>query len=152
MTATVVVDASVAVKWVLEEIYTAEAVDLHTVWEANGVQPIAPSWFACEVSNILFKRVRRDELALADAKQALAGILDAVQLRDPEPAIAAHALDIAAQLSQTATYDAQYAALAEAEGCELWTADERFWRAAQPLCPYIRWVGEHQVPAAASST
>ncbi len=44
----------------------------------------------------------------------------------------------ASQLKQNAAYDAHYLALAESFGCELWTADERFYRAA------TRWLRRRQ--------
>ena len=40
------------------------------------------------------------------------------------------ALESATDLQQGAVYDAHYLALAEDFGCELWTADQRFHRAA----------------------
>lgn len=39
---TVVVDASLAVKWVLEEPYTREAEELLAKWKDNEVRTIAP--------------------------------------------------------------------------------------------------------------
>lgn len=38
-------------------------------------------------------------------------------------------MEIAALLGRPATHDSQYTA--EREGCELWTADERFWNAVR---------------------
>jgi predicted nucleic acid-binding protein len=39
-------------------------------------------------------------------------------------------------------YDCMYAVLAEREGCEFWTGDERFWNVARSSFPWVRWVGE----------
>ncbi len=58
------------------------------------------------------------------------------------PNLHVRALELASQLSQSATYDAQYLALAESLGCELWTADERFYRAASSGVDNLRWIGE----------
>ena len=45
-------------------------------------------------------------------------------------------------MRQGAVYDSHYLALAETLGCDLWTADERFYRAVSPVAPNVRWVGE----------
>ena len=55
-----------------------------------------------------------------------------VDLREP-PGLHRRAMELAAQLRQDAAYDAYYLALAELLDCELWTADQRFYRAATPL-------------------
>jgi predicted nucleic acid-binding protein len=139
----VVVDASLAVKWVLTEPYTNEAVALLTDWSSQQIAPVVPGWFACEVANVLYRRMLAGQITAADAKLGIESLMTAVTFRDVKPATATRALEIAALLVQQATYDAQYAALAEREGCELWTADERFWRAAQGHFAWIRWIGQY---------
>ena len=51
------------------------------------------------------------------------------------------ALELASELQQGAVYDAHYLALAEEFGCELWTADQRFYRAAEGV-GNVHWIGE----------
>ena len=50
-------------------------------------------------------------------------------------------------MRQPAVYDSIYLALAEALDGELWTADERFYRAASPQFSNVRWLGEANVPS-----
>ena len=45
-----------------------------------------------------------------------------------------------------AACDAHYLALAKSVGCELWTADERSYRAASPGIDNVHWIGEFSVP------
>ena len=68
-----------------------------------------------------------------------------LELHQP-PGLHVRALQLASQLSQNAAYDAHYLALAESLGCELWTADERFYRAASPSIANVRWLGEFPEP------
>jgi predicted nucleic acid-binding protein len=50
-------------------------------------------------------------------------------------------MELTAELKQDAVYDAHYLALAEALNCELWTADERFYRAAISGHTQVKWLG-----------
>ena len=54
---TYVVDASVVIKWVVEEDGTPEALDLR-----QKGRLIAPELLVAECANILWKKVERDEL------------------------------------------------------------------------------------------
>jgi predicted nucleic acid-binding protein len=138
----VVIDASLALKWVLAEAYTAEAVQLVEEWEHQDITPIAPSWFAAEIANVLFQRMRQGTLMLADVQLAVPALLAEVEMRDTEPETAVRAVEIAQQIGERATYDSQYAALAEHEGCELWTADDRFHAAVVSAFPFVHHVRE----------
>jgi predicted nucleic acid-binding protein len=138
----VVVDASLAVKWVLLEEHSAEAAQFLVTWEERGVDLIAPSWFACEVSNVLFQQYRKGIVSAVQARSALTELLRLVSARDYEPAVAVRALEFATEFGLRATYDSQYLALAEHLDCELWTADARFWNATRSVFPRVRWIGE----------
>ena len=137
----VVVDSSLAVKWVLSEVHTAEAEALLRDWQARAVRRVVPSWFACEVANVLYRRIP-DELTIREAQIGVRSILDEVVVLDFEPALATRALELALSYRQPASYDAHYLALAERLSCELWTADRRFWSSTVGSLPWFRWVGE----------
>jgi predicted nucleic acid-binding protein len=143
----VVVDASLAIKWVVPEVYQAEALSLIAVWNADGVEVVVPSWFACEVANVLFQRVRRGALTLSDTRIAFGAINSKVMVRrdvDSE-SVALRATELASLLGMRSSYDAQYLALAEHLRCELWTADDRFRVAVKVLYPRVKWAGEAEV-------
>ena len=115
-----VVDASVAVKWFLDEPGDREARALVEGSEAL----IAPELIVAEVLNAIWKRLLAGE---ADVRQgprvatALPKVL--ADLRSLAP-LAAHALEIAAELRHP-TYDCFYLALAEERSTMLVTADRR---------------------------
>ncbi len=134
----VVVDVSLALKWMLDEPGSGAALILLGEWERARVQPIVPSWFACEAANALLQRVLRNELTVDEAQQSHGALLALVLVLGDEPADAIRALGIAHEFGQKQVYDAQYAALAERLGCDLWTADTRFGTAAHPTLAWIR--------------
>ncbi len=138
----VVVDASLAFKWLVKEMHTDEANNLGRSWNRQGIRVAAPYLLPVELTNALHQRVVRGELTVDAATQRLAGLLSSgLELHQP-PRIYGRALALAGQLGQGATYDAHYLALAETLGCELWTADRRFYRAVHPVVERVRWVGE----------
>lgn len=124
-----VVDASVALKWVIAEEGSPEAASLR--W---ATALLAPDLIVPEVSNALWKAARRGELSTDEAMLA-ARLLERadVELR-PMRALLGRATELALRLDHPA-YDCVYLALAEAENCALVTADERLVRklAAAPI-------------------
>ena len=142
----VVVDASLAVNWVLEEDQTAEARATLHEWQTRGARRIVLSWFGCEVANVLYKRVRKRALSVLDAQIAIDALLQDVTVHDVEPDVSKRALEIAYQLGNPASYDAHYVALAECLGCEIWTADERFWNSAGAGFSFLKWIGNIVLP------
>ena len=142
MSGTVVVDASLAVKWLIEEDDSDKAHDILQDWVAQDITRIAPYLMPFEVANALHRRVVRGELNVGDSARMIARLLDSqLELHHP-PGLHARALQIASELKQGAAYDAHYLALAEVVGCDLWTADERFYRATGPSIQNVRWLGE----------
>ncbi len=138
----VVVDASLAFKWLVREIYTAEANELGRLWNSQGIQIAAPCLMPVEVTNALHQRVTRGELTLEAATQRMETLLSSGLELHHTPALHGKALELANLLSQGAVYDAHYLTLAETLGCELWTADEKFYRTASPSAGNVRWVGD----------
>lgn len=121
----VIVDASVALKWVIEEAGSDTARRL-----VEGEELVAPDLLFIECANALWAKVRRKQILRADAMAAFAAIEAAPISSVPGRAYVASAQAIAFELEQTA-YDSLYLAVALAEHAVLVTADEQFNRAAQ---------------------
>lgn len=134
----VVSDASLALKWVLVEQDSPAALALLRAWQQAQIQPVVPSWFACEVGNRLFQSVRRGDLTVTEAQQSVSAIMALVEVADEEPADIARAIDLATAIGEPRIYDTLYVAVAERLGRELWTADERFRRKVIAEFPHIR--------------
>jgi predicted nucleic acid-binding protein len=144
MSGTVVVDASVALKWLVMEAYSDVAEQLLRGWLSQGVRILAPALLPIEIANALYKRVRRGELTHDDARKDMTSFLGITLTFASEPALSMRALELAQRHTLKAVYDAHYLALAEREGCDLWTADERLWNSMKGAVDWVRWIGGWQ--------
>ena len=134
----VVVDASLALRWVLRDEKEARADALLEQWIASFSEMLAPPLFPAETTNALYLSVKRNRLTLEEAELALNTILQlGVQITEP-PGLYTRSLHLAATYGVANAYDTQYMALAELEGCELWTADERLATSIKPSPPWLR--------------
>jgi predicted nucleic acid-binding protein len=128
-----VIDASVAVKWVLPEDDAPAALRLLD----EGGEFLAPELLAAEVSSAVLKKVRRGLLRAADGPGLVAALLQApvrtVPTRDLVPAAFPLALRLGCSL-----YDGVYLALAVAADADLVTADGKLLRAAKTWPPLSR--------------
>ena len=134
---TVVVDASVSLKWVLPEKDTKNALEFWDEWEDAAEPVVAPPIFRAEITNALHKRARRGDISHLDALEMLGSLLGIVAIREPE-GLYTSALSLADELGMSASYDALYLALAESVRCEVWTADGPFYRSSRRRHPRVR--------------
>ena len=142
-----VVDASLALKWFVDEEDSDEARALSRGWSASGVGIIAPYLMLAEIANALHRKVVDGQLTLESAAEILENLDNSEIEFYNAPSIHAGAARIADRLGQGAVYDSVYLALAERLDCELWTADRRFYRAAGSAFPdRIRWLSETAAP------
>jgi predicted nucleic acid-binding protein len=138
----VAVDASLAAKVVFAEQYTAQTAALFGLWARSGFQPVAPPLIIVELTNSVYKRLRREDISLDDALNALAAMLGLdIEVRDVGPA---RALSLAHEHRLSTAYDGFYLALAQGQGCEFWTADQRLHNAVRHRLPWVHWIGEYQ--------
>jgi predicted nucleic acid-binding protein len=120
MMAACVIDASVAIKWVITEDGT-EAANLLC---ANGTAFHAPGLLVPEIGNILWKKVVRNELTPAEAELACKILHFAqIEIHDMQ-CHSSVALTMALALEHP-VYDTTYLALAQALDMPMVTADRR---------------------------
>jgi len=142
----VVVDTSLVLKWIINEPDSEKALALLTKWSHEGVEIHAPALLAYEATNSLYQKVRSGKYTLDGAKQSLVDVIFTELELDfsQDAALSVRALEFADRFGLQATYDPHYLALAEREGCELWTADTRMWRIVRSELSWVRWVGDYQ--------
>ncbi len=144
----IVVDTSVALKWVLTEDHTAEAVALRNHRIRDTVDMLAPSLLPYEAINVLAKRVIDGTLAAADIRIALSNALALIDLRDFDLALSLRAVAFAASMPRRRFgFDAQFLVLAEDEGCDFWTADIDCAHEMRATYPCVKWISAYSVPA-----
>jgi len=134
-----VIDASVAVKWLLPEPLSDRADRLLQAFRRGRLRLVAPDLLIPEVGNALWKRsVRIGEITFDEARLQYRRLLG---LRLPlvaSSSLATAALQLAKQHAHP-IYDAFYIALAVRRRCDLVTADEALLNKLRS--PMLRWLG-----------
>lgn len=119
---TLVVDASVAVKWYLEE----PDADAEQQLAAAESDLIAPDLITAEVGNVLWTRLRTGEITREQAQAIAIALPRAFAVLTPSAELLASALAIATALDHP-IYDCLYLALADRSDASLVTADRRLF-------------------------
>lgn len=134
-----VVDASVSIKWYVPEIYDREA----DVILSSGNDLHAPELILLELSNIVWKKLRRGEITEQKGKSIAAAFTKANIKFHPHKNFINSAFHGAAATGQT-VYDWSYLALAISLSCRFVTADERFYKALEntKLKKHLLWIGD----------
>jgi predicted nucleic acid-binding protein len=118
-----VVDASVALKWFVDE---PEAVQARRL--LSGTYSLrVPDLIYGEIGNALWKRVRRKEITIDQGEQVLNALASIPWSVHPASSLADAAFGIAVRTGCT-VYDGLYVALAAGSGAPLVTADEKLLR------------------------
>ena len=117
MSGSVVVDASLAIKWLVEEDDSDKAQAILQSWVAQDVTRIAPYLMPFEVANALHRRVLRGELNVSQSALLRSLLLDSRLELHHSSSMHVRAMQLAGELRQGAAYDAHYLALAESLDC-----------------------------------
>lgn len=128
-----VVDASVAIKWVLPEEGSLRALQLLE----SGAELIAPEFCLVEVAAVIGKQARRpNPLSPEAAREALAIILETPLELLPSDDLLEQAFELGLTFRH-ALYDCIYVALALRERCTLITADGPLARTFGPATGHV---------------
>jgi len=124
MSSAVVVDASVVVKWFLDEPDSSDARRL------SLLRLHAPALLLAECGNVLWLKTKSGDCTPEEALEVLHGIYGAPVSIAPDHRLAKPALDLAVKLNHP-IYDCMYLALARDLAIPCITADLRFVRAVR---------------------
>lgn len=140
-----VVDASVALKWLLEEEYSEQATVLLEDRLQAGTAVVGPPHLPAEVANALYRRMQRGENSItrSEAEEALSKFLALPIQIVGSPELYTRAFAFALQVGLSSLYDSIYVVLAELLGTELWTDDRRLLNTLAEMTPWVRSIGDY---------
>jgi predicted nucleic acid-binding protein len=126
-----IVDASVAAKWLLSEADSDKAAALFHAWIAKRIRLLAPDILPVEVCSALWKRVMRGLLPVAEAMRLQHEFGNLGIPLHPVGELADAAFESALRFRHS-VYDGLYLALARKTGADFITADEKLFNLASP--------------------
>jgi predicted nucleic acid-binding protein len=131
-----VIDTSVDIKTYVQEQDSGKAVRLRNDYHQGGHELIAPDIFPTEMCSVLMILERSGKIKPGDADLFFKQFLNEVPPLQPAIPLLPRALEIGKQFRQT-VYDCLYVALAERDGCELVTADDKLVNAVKSTLPFV---------------
>ncbi len=139
----VVVDASVALKWFLddEELGT-KALNILTQYVSGDLKILAPSLLEYEVMNGLKIAQKRGRIDIKSLQLGIKGFFNLEITFFNASHFSEKALDIMNSIDIT-SYDASYLALSENRKTPFVTADKVLYNKADKKMKYITWLGEY---------
>ncbi|HHY99101.1 MAG TPA: type II toxin-antitoxin system VapC family toxin [Firmicutes bacterium] len=134
----VCVDASLVVKWIVDEEESELALEILESWLSGGVTIISPTLLIYEVPSVLRKLTVKGKLTPVRAWEGFQ-YLGAIGIQIESSArLLLKAWEISMQFRMPTIYDAAYVALAEIKGCPLYTCDRRLIRAVHGRLPWVK--------------
>jgi predicted nucleic acid-binding protein len=135
-----VLDASVALSWVMPRPLTSKALALRDDFRNHIHELIAPSTFGAEVASGLTKAERQKLIPVGDGVHLLADILRTSPLLHAYDSFLFRATEISSTI-RSGLHDCLYIALAEREGCEFVTVDDKLLKNVQKDFPFVIHLG-----------
>lgn len=137
----VAIDTSVTAKLLFPEEHSEQAAALVGDAQRHGWRLYGPLNLPAETSNVIRRRMRREGLPLDDALAALDDFLALPIVLVSGADLFRLALRLTERLSLS-TYDAQFVAVAQLLGIDLWTGDTSMLRAIGGRIASVRWIGD----------
>lgn len=119
-----VLDSNVAIKWVLAESDSPKARQLRDEFVQGAHELLSPDVFELELAHALTRAERTARIGVGNAGILWTDVMTTCPLLIPSGPLTPQAITIASA-ARIGFYDCLFVALAEQEGCELVTADER---------------------------
>jgi predicted nucleic acid-binding protein len=131
-----ILDASVAFKWVVPELHSDKALRLLANSVSRTDELLAADIFPGEVGHALTRAERQGRITPGEALQLWADVMTTCPVLLPSLPLTHRAIEISSQ-TRVGVFDCIYVALAEREGCEFVTADNRLVHNLQASFPFV---------------
>lgn len=116
----IVVDANVAIKWVIEQAHF----ELARAIVERGTELLVPAMFVAEVTNALWRYAASKHITTEQARRGLTSVLQQISSIERDAPLAEDALAMGLELSYS-PYDCFYLVLAMRHNAPFVTADRR---------------------------
>ena len=147
MNSLVCIDANLVVRILIPGPFTDHALTLLTHCQEQHIQLIAPSLLSYEVTSVLRRMIYLNTLSAKDGEAAFQEFLRLNVRLSSRSAIFPLAWNLARRFNRPRTYDTAYLALAQLQGCDFWTADEKLYNAVQHELSWVKWIGNYSAPS-----
>jgi predicted nucleic acid-binding protein len=131
-----ILDSNIALKWVLAEPDSSTATQLRSDFQKGTHDLLAPDVFPIEVAHALTRAERQGRIVAGQAQLLWADVMLTPPRLEPSGVLLPRAIQISS-IQRIGVYDCLYVALAEREGCELVTADDKLLKGLQPAFSFI---------------
>jgi predicted nucleic acid-binding protein len=131
-----VLDSCVAFKTLLAEQDSDKAERLCEDYQNNVHELLSPDVFAVELAHAITRAERQGRISPAEGARLLTDMLNRLPAMHASLPLLPRAYHISSD-ARIGVYDCLYLALAEREGCELVTSDDKLIRKLQPRFPFI---------------
>ena len=131
-----VLDSSAGLSAVLPETHSAKAIRLLDEYRMGMHELLSPDIYGVETLNGLSKAERQKRIPVGDGFRLWRSLLADAPIFHPHSLLLARAYDIATA-ARVAVYDCIYVALAEREGTELVSADDKLVKNLKGRFPFI---------------
>jgi predicted nucleic acid-binding protein len=142
----VVVDASLVLRLVIDEPGSVAVQALWEAWKENRTFIVAPTLLIYEAVNGLHRAWKGGWLTVDEVKESITLLIRfPIHYYSPQE-LADRAAQLARDFQLEATYDTFYLALAEMLNCEFWTGDRRLYNAVQRKAKFVHSIWEGASP------
>src|SRR5260370_18393840 len=131
-----VLDASVAICWVIPRRLTPKAVRLRDEYQRQIHELLAPAVFIDEVAGALTKAERQKDIVVGQAAPLYARVMNSPPVLIGHAPLISRSIDISSR-TLSGYYQSLYWAFAEPEGLQRITADQKSLNNLAPHFPFI---------------
>ena len=131
-----ILDSCVGIKWLLKEIDSDKAIRLRDEFCHGIHELLAPDIYPIEVAHALTRAERQGRITPAEGLTSFQDTIALLPDLRPYLPLLPRAYEISSAI-KIGVYDCLYVALAEREGCELITSDEKLINNLQTQFPFV---------------